>query len=98
MKRKTYLTLITFLVCFLIITLPLILFPINLFDGEIIYKNGVIEQAPLSLSYFFGIGYEVSDMTSVASFHLVPKGYFLAIIFTIGLPALIAYRIYLTIK
>ncbi len=98
MNRKTTLTLITFLVCFLIVTLPLILFPVNLFDGEIIYKNGAIEQVPLSLSYFFGIGYDDADMTNVVSFHLIPKGYFLAIIFTIGIPALIAYRIYLTIK
>ena len=97
MKRKTYLTLLTFLVCFLIITIPLIVFPVNLFDGEIVYLNGLVEPAPLSLSYFFGLGYEQADMESVASFHLVTKGYFMAFILTLGLPSLIAYRIYLMI-
>lgn len=98
MTRRTVLTLITFIVCFLIITLPLILFPVNLFDGEILYKNGLIEPAPLSLSYFFGMGYNPADMEPVASFHLVAKGYFLAFIFTLGIPALITYRVYLSIK
>jgi hypothetical protein len=98
MKRKTALTLITFLVTFLIITLPLIVFPVNLFDGEIIYKNGLIEPAPLSLSYFFGLGYHPSDMEPVASFHLIGKGYFLAFILTLGIPTLITYRVYLALK
>jgi hypothetical protein len=98
MKRKTYLTIVTFFVCFLIISTPLILFPVNLFDGEIIYKNGIIEPRPLSLSYFFGLGYDLKDMGSVASFHLVSKGYFLAFILTVGIPALIAYRVYLVIE
>jgi hypothetical protein len=98
MKRKTYLTIVTFIVCFLIITIPLTLFPVNLFDGEIVYKNGFVEPAPLSLSYFFGLGYDLKDMESVASFHLVNKGYFLAFILTIGIPTLIAYRIYLMIE
>ncbi len=93
MQRKTFLTIVTFIVCFLIITLPLILFPVNLFDGEILYKNGIIEPTPLSLSYFFGLGYDVKDMETVASFHLVTKGYFLAFILTIGIPSLIAYRV-----
>jgi hypothetical protein len=96
MKRKTYLTIVTFIVCFLIISIPLTLFPVNLFDGEIVYKNGIVEPRPLSLSYFFGLGYDAKDMEAVASFHLVMKGYFLAFIFTIGIPSLIAYRIYLT--
>jgi hypothetical protein len=98
MKRKTALTLITFFVCFLIIALPLILFPVNLFDGEIVYKNGLVEPTPLSLSYFFGIGYHPSEMEPVASFHLVAKGYFLAFILTLGIPALISYRVYLALK
>lgn len=93
MQRKTFLTIVTFIVCFLIITLPLILFPVNLFDGEILYKNGIKEPTPLSLSYFFGLGYDVKDMETVASFHLVTKGYFLAFILTIGIPSLIAYRV-----
>jgi len=98
MTRRTLLTLTTFLVSFLIITLPLILFPVNLFDGEIIYNNGLIEPAPLSLSYFFGLGYNTQDMEPVASFHLIGKGYFLAFILTLGIPALITYRVYLAMK
>jgi hypothetical protein len=98
MKNKTVLIAITFLVSFLIITLPLVLFPVNIFDGEIIYKNGLIEPTPLSLSYFLGIGYNISDMEPVASFHLVAKGYFLAFILTLGIPLLITYRVYLTLK
>jgi len=71
------------------------LFPINLFDGEIIRVEEHREytvQAPLSLSYFIGIGYDAQDMTDVKSFYLTTKGAVMAVIFTLGIPALLAYR------
>jgi hypothetical protein len=80
------------------IALPLCLFPINLFQGEIVYMNGlveVVEPAPLSLSYFLGLGYNEEDMVGIMDFHLLPSGILTAVIFIFGIPALIAYRIYL---
>lgn len=77
------------------------LFPINLFDGIVVYKSGVqsyeLEQ-PLSLSYFIGLGYDESDMEIVQSFRLTTKGWIMAFIFIIGIPGLIAYRIHLGTK
>jgi len=86
-----------FLVSFLGITLPLCLFPINLFQGEIVLEIGlvqIIEQRPLSLSYFFGLGYDQSDMVGIKDFYLLPQGYILALLFTFGIPGLIALRVH----
>lgn len=88
-----------FIACFFAIALPLCLFPINLFSGEIVYKSGLQEaviQAPLSLSYFFGLGYDPADMVGVQDFYLTGSGYLTAFIFLIGIPGLVAYRVYLS--
>lgn len=72
--------------------------PINIFDGQIDYIEGSREftvDAPLSLSYFIGLGYEEADMQFVEDFRLTTKGIIMAVIFMFGLPALLAYRIYL---
>lgn len=74
------------------------LFPINLFDGEIVLQQGIQNVTlprPLSLSYFIGIGYDPKDMDIVKDFYLVPKGYAMAAIFILGIPALAAYRLHL---
>lgn len=74
------------------------LFPINLFDGVIIQQNGMQTMkidAPLSLSYFIGLGYEADDMIGVKDFYLTGKGIFMAILFIFGFPALLAYRYHL---
>ncbi len=82
----------------MILALIFFLLPINLFDGEIVYKEAHREytvQAPLSLSYFIGIGYEEADMVTVKTFYLTAKGILMAFIFILGLPAILAYRMYL---
>ena len=72
--------------------------PINVFDGvveyEEAYRTYTLEQ-PLSLSYFIGIGYDEADMADVKSFHLTVKGITMAVIFILGLPGLLAYRVHL---
>jgi hypothetical protein len=86
------------MISFFAIALPLCIFPINLFQGEIIRMEGLVEtkiQAPLSLSYFFGLGYAEEDMISIKDFYLTPGGYILATLFTLGFPALIAFRVHL---
>jgi hypothetical protein len=83
------------------IALPLCVFPINIFDGEIIVGNELqnyTEKVPLSLSYFFGLGYNEEDMNIIKDFYLLPTGYLLAFIFIFGIPALLSYRIYLKQK
>jgi len=87
-----------FLFAMFCVAIPLCIFPINLFQGEIVYLNGLVEvteQAPLSLSYFFGLGYNEVDMLGIKEFYLLPSGILTAVIFIFGIPALIAYRIYL---
>ena len=76
------------------------LFPINLFDGEIVFQIGMKtwkEKANISLSYFLGIGAgkEQLETLGVVDFYLLPKGYILALIVIVGLPGLWAYRVYL---
>ena len=76
------------------------LFPIEVFDGEVTYTNGVqsitIRQR-LSLSYFIGMGFEEGkSMRDISHMALVPKGYVLAILMIVGFPALIGYRVWLS--
>lgn len=52
-------------------------------------------EAPLSLAYFIGIGYNPEDMVEVKDFYLLPSGYILASALIIGLPALVTYRIWI---
>lgn len=87
-----------FILMLLIIAVPLCIFPVNLFQGEVVLENGISEQvvkAPMSLSYFFGLGYNEEDMIGIKRFYLLPEGYLLAFLFIFGIPALAAYRVYL---
>tara|TARA_R110002072_G_scaffold232309_1_gene389664 strand:+ start:16527 stop:16841 length:315 start_codon:yes stop_codon:yes gene_type:complete len=74
------------------------LFPINLFDGVIVYKKQRLVstiETPLSLSYFIGLGYDNVDIEDVETFYLTTKGMVMAFIFILGLPGMLAYRSYL---
>jgi hypothetical protein len=92
---------VLFAVLVVLITLPLLVFPINLFPGEIILDTGVGQStiaAPLSLAYFLGLGYAQEDMVGVVDFYLLPQGVALAFILTIGVPAVFAYRLHVKKK
>lgn len=85
-----------FIFFFLLISIPLFIFPIQLFPGIIETQNGlqhIKHEAPLSLSFFVGLGYDKKDLIGVTDFYLKPVGYLLAFIYTIGIPAIIAFRI-----
>lgn len=91
-----------FLVLVVLIALPLFLFPINLFQGEEVRVHEVfgkqvevVNQVPLSLSYFIGLGYDEADLVGVKDFYLKPQGILLAFILIFGIPALMAYRVHL---
>lgn len=96
MKYLAKRPIILFLVLVIILNVIFFLFPINLFEGEIIVQNGLSnfkEVRPLSLSYFIGFGYDPSDMIGIKDFYLLPKGYLTAFLLIFCLPALIAYRV-----
>jgi hypothetical protein len=83
-----------FLLTFACTAIPLFLFPINLFPGIIEINQGKNAlEAPLSLSYFIGMGYDTKDLEAmqISNFYLTTKGYILAFIFVLGLPGLLAY-------
>jgi hypothetical protein len=87
-----------FLIVFFIISIPLFVFPINLFSGIIVFgKLGIEKEVPLSLSYFVGLGYDPSDLISmgITDFYLTWKGKIVAFIFLIGVPGILAYSDYL---
>lgn len=98
LKQKPFLI---FILLVFIIAIPLCIFPFNLFAGEIIEVNGLVVnkiQAPLSLSYFFGLGFNPDDMENVQDFYLLPSGYITAFALILGLPGLLAYRVSLSNK
>jgi hypothetical protein len=91
-----------FFVLMLALALPLFTLPLNLFKGELVRTQTVLmktvevkEKVPLSLSYFIGLGYKEGDLSGIKDFYLLPEGWMLAIIFIVGIPALVAYRVYL---
>jgi len=93
--------LFSFFLVFILLALPLFTLPINLFPGEVVYGSGakaVKIQAPISLSYFLGLGYNADDMVGVTEFYLRGSGYLLAFCVLMGLPALAAYRLLLRNK
>jgi hypothetical protein len=83
----------------LLFTFVFFLIPINLFEGEIVFKigeNEVKETAKISLSYFIGIGAGPKETEGVLDFYLLPLGYFNAFLILIALPILISYRFFLS--
>lgn len=97
MKNQYQKPIIVFGLTSLILALLFFTLPINLFDGIIVKQDGLQEvqfEAPLSLSYFIGLGYSEADLEGV-TFYLLPKGYLVAGILLFGIPGLLAYRIYL---
>ena len=70
-------------------------------EGEIVYEqNGkkYILEAPLSLAYFIGLGYQEGEMQNVVYFYLTRRGYMLAASLLLGFPTLLAYRSFLAKK
>jgi len=96
MKRILRKPFLVFLILMLSFALPLFLFPISIFPGEIVHIVGakeIVAPADLSLSYFIGIGINKEDLEGVKEFYLTAQGKILALIFIIGLPAILAYRV-----
>lgn len=96
--RRMKKPLLIFLIGTLALALLFFTLPINIFDGVILYENGIQElkvERPLSLSYFIGLGYDPEDLVGVKSFYLTAKGMVMAFIFILGVPAVIAYRFHL---
>ena len=88
---------LAFCISLMLIGGVLFFLPINLFPGKIVDNSTGTTQilsAPLSLSYFVGIGYDPSDMKDIQDFYLTGKGYALAFCLLFGLPFIIALRFY----
>ncbi len=95
-KRKA---LFWFLLSFVVFLLIFFLLPINIFDGEIVLRTGMGDQIiprKLSLTYFLGLYHDPEAMEYVKSYHLTKQGILLAVLIIVGIPALLAYRSYLS--
>lgn len=98
MKEQLKKPLIIFLISMVVLAAAFFFLPLNLFDGVVEYEEPTRSysvNAPLSLSYFIGMGYDPADMENVKTFYLTTKGIILACAFIIGVPALTAYRVHL---
>ena len=74
MKRFFSKPLNTFLTLFILLFLIFLLFPINIFDGEIIYNQGLVtmaEKRPLSLYFVSGLEYSKNELKGIQEFHLL---------------------------
>jgi len=91
----------TFLILFIFLILLFFLLPINIFDGEIIYQQGLVtmkEKRPLSLHFVAGLEYAKTELKGIKEYHLLGKGYLMAFLFIVGIPAIVAYRVNLGFK
>lgn len=98
MNSRIKRSIIVFLLSFVVLLLIFFLLPINIFDGEIVYKQGLVsfkEQRPLSLHFVSGLEYAENELKGIKDYYLLPKGYITAFLFIFCLPALVSYRIYL---
>ena len=98
MKKKIGTPLGLFLGLSTVLAILFFVVPLPIFDGKIVFESewqSFEAEAPLSLSYFIGIGVSEGDMDGVKDFYLTGKGMFMACIFIMGFPALLAYRRYL---
>lgn len=90
--------LVLFFTLAFILACTFFLFPINVFDGVIVYNDAnsdFILETPLSLSYFIGLGFDEAEMVGVKDFYLTTKGIVMAFVFILGFPGLLAYRMHL---
>ena len=100
MEKIFYKPFVVFAILSIVLATVFFLFPINLFDGEVVVESGLqkyTKEMPLSLSYFIGIGTEGMEESHIIDFYLNPKGIIVACILIFGMPALIAYRLYLKV-
>ena len=97
MKQNLKKPLLIYIALVLILSAVFFLFRIDLFPGEITTKDKIY-TCDISLSYFIGMGGSKQDFANIEAFRLLPKGYALAIIMILGLPALVAYRVHLNTK
>lgn len=91
--------LIVFGISVVVVALALCLLPVEFFNGEAtwtINDTTITQDHNLSLSYYFGIGLENSDVQFADSYRLTGQGWLLAFIFIFGIPGLIAYRMFIT--
>ena len=82
-----------------IVAIALCVLPVEFFNGEVTWTvndTTITKEQSLSLSYFFGMGLENSDVQFADSYRLTGQGWMLAFIFIFGIPGLIAYRMYIT--
>lgn len=96
MKRP----IVLFLILSLALALIFFLLPINIFDGVIVVQDEFgeyIDQRPISLSYFIGLGYDANELAekNIKDFYLTIKGFIMAFVFIFGFPCLLAYRVYI---
>lgn len=100
MQKILHKPFIVFTILASILSLVFFLFPINMFDGEIVVDHGLqhftLEQR-ISLSNFIGIGTEGFTEQGIVDFYLNVKGIMIACILILGMPALLAYRLYLKV-
>lgn len=99
MSAATKKSLIVFIVSSAIVAIALCVLPVEFFNGEATYTvndTTITKPQNLSLSYFFGLGLENSTIQYADSFRLTGQGWMLTFIFIIGIPGLIAYRMYIT--
>lgn len=90
--------LVIYIISVFVIASIFIFLPINIFDGEITYKKGImqaVENRRLSLHFLFGLEGDITKIPTVKSVTLTSRGITLAILFIFCFPAIISYRFFL---
>lgn len=83
---------IVFLILFVVIGFVTLFFPIKMYDGEVLYFSGMIEDQKLSLSFLVNKAAFLRDYPDVKDIYLNKIGWAMIVAVNIALPLMIAYR------
>jgi energy-converting hydrogenase Eha subunit F len=96
--RKPY---FVFAVSLVVLAVVFLLIPVPLFDGEVIFNNGISEwtvQTKMTLAQVLKIGVNEAELVDVKAYYPILQGYVLLALMLIGFPALVAYRFHILNK
>jgi hypothetical protein len=89
MNKKFWLV---FLICFVSINICTLVFPIKLYDGEVLYLSGITEKQNLSLSFLVNKAQFLVNYPQVKDIYLNKIGWALVVCINFALPLMIAMR------
>lgn len=89
MNKKFFIVLA---VCLMLINAITLFFPLEMYDGEVLYNSGLTEKQTLSLSYLVNKVEFLKNYPNVKDIYLNTIGWVLVVCINFALPLMVAVR------